>query len=167
MQELAEEVGNGHLVALSTRDGLTMRYIACARSRGVVSLTLDVGSHINLSRSSAGRCYLAVCPDAEREEVMKGIFEQSPVQERETLRASIEASIEGVHRDGFCLNLGQWRPEVNVAAVPIVPGGGDRNVYALSCGGPSYLLPVAKLESEIAPRLMDVARQIIAQRSNQ
>ena len=47
MQELADEAGDGVLVALGGRDDMAITYIAAARSEGVISLQLSVGSRIS------------------------------------------------------------------------------------------------------------------------
>ena len=65
LQELADYAGDGVLTALGGRDEFSMIYIACARSAGMISLQLNVGSRISLARSSMGRAYLAGLREAE------------------------------------------------------------------------------------------------------
>ena len=73
LDELAEHAGNGLLVAMGGRDQFSMIYVACARSEGIVSLQLNVGSRISLARSSMGRAYLAATAPQEREAILRGI----------------------------------------------------------------------------------------------
>lgn len=162
MQELADFAGPGNLVSLSMREGLSMTYIHSVRAETQMSLSLDLGTRINLARSSAGRVWLAACPDEEREVVLARIATEEAGGP--ALVRSLREGIEAVRTKGYALNIGGWRPGVNVVAVPIAPQGSDQTVYALGCGGPSYRLTPEYLEGEIAPRLLDITRRIAASR---
>lgn len=162
MQELADFAGAGTLVSLSMREGLAMTYIHSVRSDTQMSLSLDLGTRINLARSSAGRVWLAASPAEEREAVLTRIAAEEAGGA--ALVGPIRESLAGIRERGYALNIGGWRPGVNVVAVPIAPQGADQTVYALGCGGPSFRLTPEYLEGEIAPRLLDIARRIAASR---
>ena len=162
MQELADFAGPGNLVSLSMREGLSMTYIHSVRADRQMSLSLDLGTRINLARSSAGRVWLASSPEEEREAVLSRITAEEP--EGPALATELRNSLPAVITQGYALNLGRWRPGVNVVAVPIAPQGPDQTVYALGCGGASYRMTPSVLEGEIAPRLLDIARRIAASR---
>lgn len=159
LQRLADHVGEGHLVALSTRDMLRMTYVACARAEGVMSMNLDIGSHVSLPRSSAGWAWLSGAAPTERDAVIAAA-ETDSGEDWPQVRTLITDGMASVAEHGFCLNMGHWRREVHVAAVPlpVLGKGGPR--FSLTCGGPSFLLPRERLEDEIAPRLMNIAAQI-------
>lgn len=158
LQRLADHVGDGHLVALSTRDMLTMTYVACARSEGVMSMNLDVGSHVSLPRSSAGWAWLAQVGESERAAVLDAARRDSG-DDWPHVEQLIRAGMEATAGHGFCLNMGHWRREVHVVAVP-VPTEGNGPRFSLTCGGPSFLMNEQRMTEEIAPRLMNMARQI-------
>lgn len=162
MQELADFAGPGNLVSLSMREGLAMTYIHSVRADTQMALTLDLGTRINLARSSAGRVWLAASPETEREAVLTRILAEEPGGA--ALIGPLRVDLSEVTRRGYALNLGGWRPGVNAAAVAIAPQGADQTVYALGCGGPSYRLTPEVLEGEIIPRLLDIARRITASR---
>ena len=67
MQELAN-LSNG-VVALMSRDRLSMIYLDVARSSAAVTPSLEAGSRIPLASTAGGRAYLAVASDRERNEV--------------------------------------------------------------------------------------------------
>ncbi|HYH18566.1 MAG TPA: IclR family transcriptional regulator [Azospirillum sp.] len=162
MDEIAEYAGNGVVVALGGRDDLSMIYIACARSSGVVSLQLNVGSRISLARSGMGRAYLAGTDEAERATLMRQIRarvgeERWPRLEEEILRA-----VEEVRTRGFCTNIGEWHSEVNSIAVPFRPPQSEMPVLAFNCGGPAYLLNRERLEQDLGPRLVEMTKKIQA-----
>ncbi len=160
MQEMAEAVGGGVLVALSARDNLRMVYLACARSsEGVMSLQLDVGSRLSLGRSAAGRAYLAATSTEERERLIVELEARADPAIWPATLTGIRDSVRSVHERGFCMSLGNWRAQVNTAGVPLRLAHDD-TLYTLTCGGAAYTLPRLKLEKEVGPRLLDLAARI-------
>lgn len=160
MQELADSVGGGVLVALSARDNLRMTYLACARSEGVMSLQLDVGSRLSIATSAAGRAWLAATPEAERERVIAELEAQADPETWPATLTGIRDAIRSVEERGFCISAGSWRAQVNTAGAPVRAAAEDGGLYALTCGGAAWNLPRRKLEAEVGPRLLDIAAQL-------
>lgn len=160
MDALAEHAGNGILVAMGGRDELSMIYVACARSSGVVSLQLNVGSRISLARSSMGRAYLAAAPAEEREMLLRGIQARTEEGRWPQLQSEILRAIDEIATRGFCLNSGEWHADVNSVGVPLVPLHGGGPILALNCGGPAYLLPRERLENDLGPRMVEMVQKI-------
>ncbi|CAM5590978.1 DNA-binding IclR family transcriptional regulator [Aquamicrobium terrae] len=160
MDALAEHAGDGILVAMGSRDELSMIYVACARSSGVVSLQLNVGSRISLARSSMGRAYLAAAPAEEKQRLLHGIEARTDKARWPQLQDEILRAIEEIETRGFCLNCGEWHSHVNSIGVPLMPQHGGDPILALNCGGPAYLLPRERLENDLGPRLVEMARKI-------
>ena len=154
MQRLADDCGDGVLVAMGGRDDMTMAYIAAARAkRGMISLQLDVGSRISLARSAMGRAYMAACGAAERAQIMDRIAERNPT-EWPALRAGIADAAEQIATRGYYVNIGQWLPDVNSVAVPYRSPEGDIPLLTFNLGGPAFVLPKARLEDELGPQLL-------------
>jgi len=162
MQKLAEEAGNGALIALGGRDRFSMTYLACARSSGMVSLQLNVGSRISLARSGMGRAYIAGLPKDDRADLMEAIKERSEPKQWPALRDGIEDAIDQVQSRGFYLNLGEWQKEVYSVGVPLKPLQNHMPLMAFNCGGPSYLLPKERLEEELGPKLVMLSETVAA-----
>jgi DNA-binding IclR family transcriptional regulator len=160
LQELADFAGDGALIALGARDDLTMTYIACARSAGVISLQLSVGSRISLARSSIGRAYLSGLGDEEREALMERMREHYGEEGWPPIRKGILRSLQEIRAHGYCLNFGDWHPHINAVAVPFRTKQADAPVLAVNCGGPSSVLSAERLKKTIAPRLVDVVRRV-------
>ncbi|MCG8272118.1 IclR family transcriptional regulator [Aquamicrobium sp. NLF2-7] len=160
LDELAQHAGNGLLVAMGGRDQFSMIYVACARSEGIVSLQLNVGSRISLARSSMGRAYLAATAPQEREAILRGIEARTDKERWPQLQSEILRAIEEINMRGFCLNSGEWQADVNSVGVPLAPLHGSGPVLALNCGGPAYLLPRERLENDIGPRMVEAVRKI-------
>ena len=160
LQELADFAGDGALIALGARDDLTMTYIACARSAGVVSLRLSVGSRISLARSSIGRAHLSGLTEEEREGLMERMRVHYGEERWPSIRKGILRSLQEIRTQGYCLNFGDWHPHINAVAVPFRSKEPDAPLLAVNCGGPSYVLTAEKVRKTIAPRLLDVVRSL-------
>jgi len=160
MQDMAERCGDGVLVALGGRDGLSMTYVACARAPGIVSLQLDVGSRISLGRSAMGRAYLAGARQAERAVLMEHLRERAGEHDWARIEAGIEDAVAQVEAKGFYSNVGQWQREVNAVSVPFRPPHNDSPLLAFNAGGPAYLLPPERLERELGPLLVEVVNKV-------
>jgi DNA-binding IclR family transcriptional regulator len=159
MKRMAEAAGGGSVVGLGGRDDLSMIYIAAARGPGVISLQLDVGSRISLSRSSMGRAYMAGLSPDERTPLLARIREHVGERDWPQIEDGILRSVEEVQSQGFCLNIGEWQSEVSSVGVPFRLRHDDR-LLAFNCGGLSYLLPRDVLKNEIGPRLVEMARDV-------
>lgn len=162
MQRLADIAGDGVMVSLGGRDALSMIYIACARSAGIISLQLNVGSRISLARSGMGWAYMAAIDDAEREALLPQIRERVGEERWPTIERGLKKSAEEIAKRGFCSNFGDWHAHVNSVAVPFRMPQRDMPVLAFNCGGPSYVLSAERLEKELGPRLVDLARNVSA-----
>ncbi|WP_157018104.1 IclR family transcriptional regulator [Mesorhizobium xinjiangense] len=160
MREMAQRAGENLLVALGGRDDLTMVYIACARSKGIVSLQLDVGSRISLGRSAMGRAYLAGTSEEERARLMQQIRARAGEAAWPALEAGIEDAVRQVREKGFYTNLGEWNSGVNAVAVPYRSAYSDMPLMAFNCGGPAFLHTQKALEEKIGPLLVDLVRTV-------
>ena len=156
MQQLATETGA--VVAMSTRDRLSMLYLECCRSTSIVTLSLDVGSRIPLATSAAGRAYLANLPASERMELMERISELDEGVWPSTKRGIEEAVVE--YRDTGCASsAGDWVRDVHGIATCFAPGRGLPTM-ALSVAGAAQFFPTKRLREEIRPKLLDTLHQI-------
>ncbi len=162
LQELADYAGDGVLTALGGRDDLSMIYIGCARSAGMISLQLNVGSRISLARSGMGRAYLAGIGEEERAPLMTKLRARVGEDRWPQVEEGIHRAIEEVRTRGFCMNIGDWHPQVNSVAVPFRPPHGDMPVLAFNCGGPSYILTPERLERNLGPRLVEMVNKVAA-----
>ncbi|MGH1355480.1 MAG: IclR family transcriptional regulator [Thalassovita sp.] len=161
MQRLADECGDGVMVALGGRDDMTMTYIAAARaSAGMISLQLNVGSRISLARSAMGRAYIAGTERHERAQIMQRIQDRIDPEDWPRMQDEIEDAAEQIRTQGFYVNVGQWQPDVNSVAVPYRSMHGDTPMLAFNLGGPAYILPKERLIEELGPKLVQMRNTI-------
>ena len=161
MQQLADDCGDGVLVALGGRDEHSMTYIACARAaEGMISLQLNVGSRISLMRSAMGRAYIAGTSTAERAQIMAMIEAHAAPEDWPRIRAGILDAAEQIRTRGFYTNIGGWQADVNAVSVPYRSPQGDAPMLAFNLGGPAYILPRERLEQELGPKLVEMVRKV-------
>jgi len=161
MQKLADDCGDGVLVALGGRDDTAMTYIACARAaKGMISLQLNVGSRISLARPAMGRAYIAGTTEAERAQIMQQIEDRYGPEEWPQIRDEIYNAQEQIADQGFYVSLGKWQSDVHAVSVPYRSMHGDTPMLAFNLGGPAYILPREKLVQELGPKLVEMKDKI-------
>lgn len=161
MQRVADECGDGVLVALGGRDDMKMTYIAAARaSAGMISLQLNVGSRISLARSAMGRAYIAGTDEHERAQIMQRVEERTDPADWPELRDGIEDAAAQIKERGFYVSIGKWQTDVHAVSVPYRSMHGDTPMLAFNLGGPGYMLPRERLENELGPKLVQMRNTI-------
>lgn len=158
MRAFAEEAGT--TVHLGTRDRLEMVLLETVRPvSAALVMRIGVGDRLGLATSASGRAYLAALPDDDRERLI------------DTLRISMEnrwpavapqlrQAIAQYRQAGYVASYGDWHPDVNAIAVPLVMPDGE--IYSLNCGGPAFKLPPETLAGAVAPRLLACVQAIMA-----
>jgi len=156
MQHLAE-THNLH-IALAVRDKLMMLNVETCEGHGLVGLRLAPGSRVPIAITAIGKAYLSTVPDDERDRILDAVRKQYG-DDWPLIKRSIETSIRDVEQRGFCVSTGEWRKDINAVGAPIAaPGGGT--IYALSFGGPAYLVSQDQLDHEFGPALAAAANTI-------
>lgn len=164
MQALADHAGDGALVGLGGRDDLAMIYLAAARSAGLVSLQLDVGSRISLRRSGMGWAYLAAASPEERDALLPRLRARTGEEQWPRLVDSMDRAAREIKTRGFCINMGEWNAQIASVAVPLRLADSSLPLMVLNCGGPAYLMAQERLENDLGPRLLGLARSIASAR---
>jgi DNA-binding IclR family transcriptional regulator len=156
MQNLAE-THNLH-IALAVRDKLMMLNVETCEGHGLVGLRLAPGSRVPIAVTAIGKAYLTAVSEDERDRVMDALRRQYG-DDWPLIKRSVETSIRDVEERGFCVSMGEWRKDINAVGAPIAaPGGGA--IYALSFGGPAYLVSQDQLDHEFGPALAAAANTI-------
>ena len=155
MQALAEHTQAS--VNLGIRDQLNMIYIDTYRNTSTFTVQLDVGSQIPIATTSMGRAYLCALPEEERAALMEQI-RMSDEQNWPAVKEGIDKAMADYREFGYCTSLGNWRTEVHAVAVPLVMD--DGTIMVFSCSGASFQLSRQLIESDIAPRLMNLVGNV-------
>jgi DNA-binding IclR family transcriptional regulator len=157
MQELADF--SQCMVALGTRDRLSMLYIDVTRGSSAVTLSLDMGSRINIANSAIGRAYLTAVSERERTEIVDRACELAPEVRRTEIREGVVRAQADIQELGVCCSFGEWQEDVNAIAVPVRPGGGLPPM-PINCGAPAYIASKEFLLEQVRPRLIKLANDL-------
>ncbi|NEV77639.1 IclR family transcriptional regulator [Rhodopseudomonas sp. BR0C11] len=147
-------------VGLGTRERLMMLNIESCESDALIGLRLPPGSRVPLATTSLGKAYLATIGDDERRALLAELREHHG-SDWLKIEKSITKSMREMARQGFCISTGEWRKDINAVGAAIVPPNGGP-VYALSFGGPAYLVSQQQLIEHHGPALAHAARAISA-----
>jgi DNA-binding IclR family transcriptional regulator len=156
MQALAEHTQAS--VNFGVRDRLNMVYIDTYRNSSTYAVQLDVGSQISIATSSMGRAYLAALPEEKRKDLM-GEIRLSDKENWPAIKEGMDRALTEFKEKGYCLSIGDWRPESNAIAVPLVPEAGS-DIMVFSCSGASFQLRAKELEDDIGPRLLNLVANV-------
>lgn len=157
MQELAETFGA--TVMLGTLDQTHMVVIEVCHGDENFQLRRDVGQRVPHSLTALGRAYLAALDPMRRHDAMIELQARTPPAEWPSVRAGIEQACRDYLRYGFVFSLGDWRPQVYAAGVPLIAEDGAR-IFALNCSGPLYSMTRKRLINEIGPKLVQIRDQV-------
>lgn len=154
MKRLADELHAG--VSLSMHDKLEMLIVKRVRGNGALLSAGRIGSRLPIATSAAGWAYLATLSHSGLAD-LTGELQRQAGRNWADLRIVIDSELHRYKDKGFIVNAGIYRPEINYAAVPIVVDGG---VYTLHCSALASVLPTARLEEEVGPRLVSLGARI-------
>lgn len=156
MQAMAFETGVA--VAMGTRDGLEMVYIANCRPETPVTLRLNVGSRLPIWKTAMGLAYIAAMEEPVRAAVMERLLETYP-DIADEIRRAVDHGLESYARDGFVTSFGDWYSYINAVGLPFRPTDGS-HLVAITCGGIKDLAPVEECLSSFVPRLRRLLEEL-------
>lgn len=165
MDELCSGPNPHVTVALAELHRLSAIYVDVRRSEQTVVLTMNIGARLPLASSAIGRAILAAMPGDEREHMLH-ILEKDMPDRGADIRKDVEKAVSEIAACGYCTSFGDWRPEVNGIAAPILSPDGTR-IFALNVGGPSFLVSADDLVDHYGARLTAACRALSLSRNDQ
>jgi DNA-binding IclR family transcriptional regulator len=145
-------------VSLAARDRLDLVVLESRRGQDVpAAMGLPVGMRIGMALSPMGWSLLAALPELERHYLLENIEQRVP-RDWARLRRRVGEGMAQVHDKGYCTAIGEWDPDVGIVAAPLVVEG--QSPFVLACVGASARLSRARIERELGPRLLAMARAI-------
>lgn len=156
MRQLADRANFN--IGLGSRDGSTMVYLEAFEGGALVGLRLSGGSRLPILQSAMGRAYLCALESEQRDAILADL---EPLQKENwtVLMSKLERARQEFLSQGFCTSIGDWRPDINGLAAPIISPA-DGQVYAVNLGGPSYLLPEDRIRTELGPKVVDLVKDV-------
>jgi DNA-binding IclR family transcriptional regulator len=156
MQELAEY--SDVAVSLGSHDQTSMIYIESCRGKGAITIRLGVGSRVPVATTAMGRAFLCAISSERRATILAEVVRRHP-EDRARMENGMAQALAEYGEKGFTTSVGDWQSDIHAVGVALThPASGE--VFALNCGGAAFLLPRQRLEGDLAPRLIDLARRI-------
>ena len=146
-------------VAMAARDRLQMVYLDVVHGQGNVTMRRQVGTHLPIHLSAAGRACLAALPENECDFLLDHIRTRN-AEDWPKIRKALEKAFRDYADYGYCLSIGEWHRDVNAVAVPMLHA--QHGLLTFNCGGPSFQLSREKLEEDIGLRLVHMVSNIEA-----
>ena len=156
MQELANYADAN--IYLGAPNGTEIIYVEACRTPASMAIRLGVGSRIPMATTGMGRAYLAALPEVDREALITQIASEHG-DEWPAIEPRMREEIRAAQNRGFALSRGDWVSEANSAGAAIRRADGYP-VYALNVGGLRSIITTERLEADLGPRVLGVARQI-------
>ncbi|WP_277185517.1 IclR family transcriptional regulator [Caballeronia sp. BR00000012568055] len=154
---LAEKTGMS--VHLGVRDRLDMVVIDSIRPRSAVLVSrLEIGGRMDMARTSVGRAYLSVLPDAERRDLITSLQIASG-DDWPAIANGLQRGLEETRRLGFAISIGEWHHGLNAIAAGFVGPSEER--YSVNCGGAAHQCPRDVLIETVAPALLECVADIV------
>jgi DNA-binding IclR family transcriptional regulator len=136
---------SGTTVLLAMPDRLQMTTIEAMEADPRFQLRAWVGASVPMAKTASGHAYIAGLPEERRSALMEKLRDHY-AEEWTVISKNIERSIQSIQINGYCLEVGEWKSNINDVAVPVVLDQSGDTVISFVCGGPPKLLPVEKLE---------------------
>jgi IclR family transcriptional regulator, KDG regulon repressor len=154
LRKLAEDTGE--TVHLAIIDGAEVVYIDKADGAHPLRIFTPIGGRVPLYCGSTGKTILAFQPAPFIDNICRNLTAFTP--RTITSKARLLRELEGVRRQGYALNVGEWRIDISGIAAPIRDRTGEV-VASVGVSGPSNRLPIAALRA-ISPSVIEAASQI-------
>ena len=145
-------------VSLGMRDRSNIVYIETCRGHEAIAFRPDIGGSLPLLPTAMGRAWLAGTSEKQRKLTLKQIQSEDPGAWTQHSR-TVQASLRNYGAIGACFSRGDWQQDIHAVAVPmqlIVEG----ETLVFNCGVPAILLDRRTLETDVAPKLLDMVRDV-------
>lgn len=158
MKGLADDVGGQ--VSMGMAADSDMVFLETSRSARHRYTLPEVGATTPILVSSMGRAYLAALSPTQRRAVLERLRAEQP-ELAEAFDAKVRQACQDYIRSGFTRSFGDVRPEIHACAAPLRTRI-DGEVVVINCSVAVQKLKHGQLESEVGPRLVDLAARIDA-----
>ncbi len=156
MQRLSAPAGT--TVVLAMRDRLAMTTIESIVADPRFQLRAWIGASAPIALTASGHAHLAGLSEPHRAALLEQLRERH-APDWPVISRHVERSLRSVSSRGFCLELGEWKAQVNDVAVPVVVDSTNETVLTLACGGPPQMLPQRKLE-DLGREMVSLSKEL-------
>jgi DNA-binding IclR family transcriptional regulator len=159
MQEFADYARA--TVCLAARDQPHMVFLEVCQGNPTFQMRLEVGARVPYGMTALGRAYHCGLSEPARATMLDEHRKITRKEDWEGFRASFEKAAREFQKFNFCVSLGEWNKDVYSVAVPLVSRDHSK-ILALTCSGPPFEMPRARIFEEIGPRLVQLRDRLLA-----
>jgi len=158
MRDFAEQAGGA--VSIGIRESSSLVYIETARSAQPFPHLPEVGFSCALYSTAGGRAAMSLMTEPELAALHAQVRQEQPELFRDMRRNAL-SGIADCRAKGYCVALGDWRPEIFATGTPLLRTD-EGDCLALNCGIPSYRTTPEEMRDIHGPRLVGLARAVRA-----
>jgi IclR family transcriptional regulator, pca regulon regulatory protein len=149
----------GETTNMSIRDGTEVVYVARNATQQIISVNLQRGSRLPVYCTSMGKAQLI---DLSRQEIC-ALLGEGPYPQRRpntiTCLDTLMTELSKVRQQGYAVNDEELAAGLRSVAAP-VRGSEGQVVAAINISVPGARISREELETQLAPKVVDAARQI-------
>jgi PcaR/PcaU/PobR family beta-ketoadipate pathway transcriptional regulator len=146
-------------VNLAILDGTEIVYVERIKTQQILNINLEVGSRLPAYCTSMGKAILAFLP----EDRLRGLLEEMEMKPQAsntiTSKEILRKELERVRRRGFATNNEELSNGLRSVAAPVRDASG-KVIAAVNIAVPSSRVQLKKLETELAPKVVETADRI-------
>jgi DNA-binding IclR family transcriptional regulator len=158
MREFATLAGG--TVSIAMPNGLNFIYVETVRTTNAAAHVPEVGFMADLAPTAVGRALLSLYSDAEFDSYRHEMATTRPA-EWAVLGERVRRGITDCRTQGYCVSLGEWRPEIYGVAAPLFRTP-DGDCLAINCGIPSFRFTRSDVERDCGPQMLGLAQSVRA-----
>ncbi|CAN6960259.1 MULTISPECIES: IclR family transcriptional regulator [Psychrobacter] len=147
-------------VNLATEVEGEMRYHACCRSPARLSVNLQVGSAVPVTRTAIGRAFYAVSSPVRQAVIRNNLQEHLSKEEYDRAQTALSESAEYYAKYGYTVSDGEFSTDILAVAVGVFDVATGQHAYSLNASVPSANWQADEYAAMIVPKLQALAERI-------
>ena len=147
-------------VNLATEVEGEMRYHACCRSPARLSVNLQVGSAVPVSRTAIGRAFYAASSPARQAVIRNNLQEHLSTEDYTHAQAALTQAAEHYRAHGYTVSDGEFSTDILAVAVGVFDVATGQYAYSLNASVPSANWEAHDYAAMIVPKLQALAERI-------
>ena len=147
-------------VNLATEVEGEMRYHACCRSPARLSVNLQVGSAVPVTRTAIGRAFYAASSPARQASIRNNLQEHLSTEDYNHAQSALSDAAEHYRLHGYTVSDGDFSTDILAVAVGVYDVATGQYAYSLNASVPRANWEAEEYKTMIVPKLQMLAQQI-------
>lgn len=147
-------------VNLATEVEGEMRYHACCRSPARLSVNLQIGSAVPVTRTAIGRAFYAVSSPIRQAVIKNNLQENLTEEEYNRAQTALAEATEHYAKYGYTVSDGEFSTDILAIAVGVFDVATGQYAYSLNASVPRANWKVAEYEAAMVFKLQALAKEI-------